>query len=236
MSIAFNNFNALGGGATLLHIAAGLGLGPLAAANSAVPIGGVPAWPVPAALAARLGDIANRWRLGLTEANQRVLIDEFIYEVLFGPAGFTPAMPPALHVTAERNVAVGGVAGAVAPGGQIGHGRFDYLVSGNAFAVNFIPSVVIEAKLNLGAGMDFGQEQLMAQMATTRQIGFVVRNYLRGILSNGRFWRFYEFDVPGNIIRRTNPVLDATVAGQQTHIAQLIRDFFCSYNAAFQIL
>jgi hypothetical protein len=138
-------------------------------------------------------------------------------------------MPAALVVTCQESVA------AIGGGGQMGHGYLDYLMSALFFGgivPRWNPSVIIEAKLNLaqgGAANDFGQEQLIAEMVTARQLAITaatgaVTNYQRGVLTDGRIWRFYELYGPTATIRRSR-AYNITVAADSARLLRLVRKF-----------
>lgn len=231
-SVAFNAFNGLGQAATLAAAGPALGLGGAAppVLTTAYPGPVWPgAWAGPAGLIANLAWIAGRWNLDRSEDGRRVYIDAVIHAILGGGG-----MPAGLIVTCQEHVA------AAAGAGQLGHGYPDYLISnlfagGNAPQWN--PSIIIEAKVNLAAGgaaNSYGECQLMAMLVTANQLAAVAAlggmiNYQRGILTDGRFWRFYELFVPLAQFRRT-PAYDLTVVADQLRILRRVRRFLLNYN------
>jgi hypothetical protein len=224
-SVAFSTLN----GAGLAHGALGAALnvgGPTNLATLAVGnIGGVA---VPAWLTNILPTVTGRWNIDRSEANRRVYVDAFLNAV-FG----TWAMPGPLMVTCEENIAASAL--------RYGHGRLDYLLSAlmaPAVIPLWSPALVIEAKLDLnsgGAGTDYGQQQLIGEIVTVRQLGVAAGqgmglNFLRGVLTDGRFWRFYEIDeVNGNILR--SPPHDTTAPAGITSVVRILRKFMLNWNA-----
>jgi hypothetical protein len=137
-----------------------------------------------------------------------------------------------LRVGAEQNVR--------ARTAQVGHGPLDYLVARRAGATLVLrPSVIIEAKAALGVNNDYGQWQLAAQMATARQIAGGNRRLTRGVLTDGRTWRFYELDTGTGLAAPElshSPAFDATtLGGQRPQVISLLWKFFNSINVARSI-
>jgi len=209
VSIAFSDYNDLGHGQNPANfIAFGLGWGNHAVVNVVAAANViVPTTTVPPDLNGQLAYIAQRWQ-NSSEAERRIQIDAFIQAVM------RPCEPPApiplgqqapqvadnvLCVSAEQSVAYAGTRGTIHRNTQVGHGKFDYLIGraiDGTVTNSLRPSLIIEAKDNLGPNLDFGQWQLCAQMATARQVATAFSQYrrTRGVLSDGRRWRFYELD------------------------------------------
>jgi hypothetical protein len=189
----------------------------------------VPATVVPAGIANQLALIAARWR-STSEAERRVMIDAYLIEV--ATAAGLPANP---RIWLERSMGAGG-AGA-APGGalfpanaQIGHGPLDYIWSRPGVGgPRWTRSTIVEAKRGLGGNGQRGQWQVAAQMATGRQVQGSNARRLRGILTDGRYWRFYQLDCRRGRLHRT-VAYDANVGGQQTTIVRLTQKFLRYYG------
>jgi hypothetical protein len=143
--------------------------------------------------AARLANTRNWWNLDRSEASRRTYIDNFIYYAIGLSRSNT------LIVTPEENIAPNTA--------RLGSGRIDYLLS----AINaqtavpiYNPSVVIEAKAFLG-GAALGENQLLAELMTLWQITPSQQGFTHGVLTDGRFWKFYEWnmasgDIFGSVI------------------------------------
>lgn len=242
MSIGFSHFNYAFIVANPANtIANDLGYGGGANVNvvtNAAPV--IPNTTVPPALVNQLAYVTARWGNTL-ESERRILIDAFVQAILepMAPPVVIPGgevvpgvIPGVLRVTAEQNVAAGG--------GHTGHGRYDYLIArpilnfaGNPTAENFFrPGLIIEAKANLGVGGDFGQWQLCAELATAYQLAGWLRRRTRGVLSDGRFWRFYELDcgfaLPAPVLTRTN-AYDANILADRATIVRLMQSLIVNY-------
>lgn len=249
MSIAFNAYNARPNPAQ--DIATGLlgmgGAGWLAGtpvnvvASVAAPLPAVAGGAAILPLANQLAYIAANWNNRL-ETERRVQIDAFIQAVMEPMAPIIAGIKPT-RINAEQTVAAVGVVGGVAAGGQVGHGRVDYWIA-NPTAPGlptnrFRPSIIVEAKADLGVGHDFGQWQLCAELATMRQLAWN-RRHTRGVLTDGVFWRFYELEsgpgmVGGPILTHTN-AYDVGVALDQVQIIARLRQFVTQYTGAGPLL
>ena len=228
MSVAFNTLNAAG----LNHVALGAALGLGGATNRATgAVGNIGGVAVPAMLTNIIPTITGRWNIDRSEANRRVYVDSFLNAVVHTWNG---AIPVPLMITCEETIA--------ANVALYGHGRLDYLLSALMFGVViplWSPSIVIEAKLNLnhlGAGTDYGEHQLIGEIVTVRQLGLAAgqglgNNFLRGVLTDGQFWRFYEINEVNGTIQRS-PALDTTVDGNSTTVVRILRKFMLNWNAA----
>jgi hypothetical protein len=226
-SVAFSTLNGAGPNHAALGAALGVG-GPTAIVTGAVGnIGGVA---VPAMLNNIVPTITGRWNIDRSEANRRVYVDAFLNAVVHT---WNAAIPVPLMITCEETIG--------ASGARYGHGRLDYLLSAlMAMAVIplWSPSFIIEAKLDLnqgGAAADYGEPQLLAEIVTVRQLGVAAgqglgNNFLRGALTDGRFWRFYEIDEILGTIRRS-PALDTADGGMIT-VVRILRKFMINWNAA----
>lgn len=249
MSIGFSDFNDP---LVVLNpanrISSDLGFGALTNVNvvtNAAPA--IPNTAVPPALANQLAYVAARWGRAL-ESERRILIDAFVQAILepMAAPGIVPGgpvapgvIPAVLRVTAEQNVAAGL--------GHTGHGRYDYLIAspifniaGNPTANNEMrPGLIIEAKANLGGGGAFGQWQLCAELATAYQLAAGLRRRTRGVLSDGRFWRFYELDclgaLPVPVLTRTN-AYDTAILADRDDIVRLLQRFIVNYLSFFAFL
>lgn len=246
MSVAFSAYNGMTLAATLGNIDTAFGwgapnnVGLNTNAGIVIPYAGMGA----GNLAVDLPAIQGRWNCDRSEENRRVYIDAFIRYILENFAG----IPGTLIVTCEENIPAAGGAG-VAFGGQIGHGKPDYLFSqllipagppGGNPTPRWNPSIVLEAKLDINSNgnHDYGENQLIAQMATARQMSIAQviapNQYQRGILTDGRYWRFYEFDFNGRSFVRTNAydTLGAPIGGvaQNLLVLRLLRKFIANYN------
>jgi hypothetical protein len=227
-SAAFSSFNGAGG--FLATVGAQLAAGGAATLlTAAAPGPAYGAWAGPGILPAHLTYVVNRWNCDRSEDNRRVYVDAVLHAVLSGGG-----MPAALVVTCQESVAP------IPGGGQMGHGYLDYLLSAlfiGGIVPRWNPSVIIEAKLNLaqgGAANDYGQEQLISEMVTARQLAIAaaagaVSNYQRGVLTDGRNWRFYELDAPNATIRRSRPY-DITVAADYPRLLRLFRKFLKKWD------
>lgn len=190
----------------------------------------VPAFAIPAAIGNQLADIAARWA-NLNEAERRVRIDAYLTNIA---ADAAMVAPPRMWL--ERNIGAAGIGGA--PGGaaypagaQIGNGPLDYLWSNPNLLGNptIVRNTTIEAKRDLGINGDRGQWQLAAQMATGRQVGHMNPRRLRGILTDGLQWRFYQLDCNTGTLDRT-PALNAGIALQFNIIVRLTYKFLHRVN------
>ena len=228
MSVAFNTLNL----AALNHAALGPALGLGGATNLAVAaaVGNIGGVAVPAMLANILPTITGRWNIDRSEANRRVYVDAFLNAVMHTWNG---AIPVPLMITCEESIAANAV--------NYGHGRLDYLLSALMAGVViplWSPALVIEAKLNLnhgGAAADYGEPQLIGEIVTVRQLGVAAgqgaaNNFLRGVLTDGQFWRFYEINEVNGTIQRS-PALDITVDGNATTVVRILRKFMLNWNA-----
>lgn len=227
-SAAFGAFNGITTAATLLAVAASNGGPPATLLTGPNPGPAYGGWAGPAGLAANLAWIRGRWNTDRSEDNRRVYIDAVFHQIIGGGG-----IPPALIVTCQENIA------AIGGAGQLGHGYPDYLISalfGGGIIPQWNPSLIVEAKLNMNAAgtFDSGQNQLIAQLTTAAQIaagaglGGLV-NYQRGMLTDGRYWRFYELFIPANIFRRSRHY-DILIAADQLRIFRLVRRFMLHYN------
>ncbi len=227
-SVAFSTLNAAG----LNHGAMGaaLGLGAPTALVADSHVGNVGLVAVPAMLTNILPTITGRWNIDRSEANRRVYVDAFVNAVA---DTWAAALPFALMITCEENVA--------ASGARYGHGRLDYLFSALMFGTTiplWSPALVIEAKLDLnhgGAAANYGEPQLLGEIVTVRQLGVAAGqggglNFLRGVLTDGRFWRFYEIDETNGNIQRSHAV-DTTADGGMTRVVRTLRKFMINYSA-----
>lgn len=241
MSQAFSDFNNNIANPDRV-IAEGLGW-PLLTTVQVLATGGpvIPQTAVPPNLAIQLAYVAARWG-DASEAERRIQIDGFVQAIMEpmaqGAVGGMIIAPGAinglLRVVAEQHVA--------ANVNRVGHGHLDYLIATQlAGADNVLrPSVIIEAKANIdNLTRDFGQWQLCAELATARQIALGNRRRTRGVLSDGRYWRFYELDTGALLLRptltRTN-AYDATNGGDQISIIRLLQQFIANYNTAAALL
>lgn len=233
MSTAFSVLN----GAALNHVALGAALavaggGPTAMVPDAA-IANVGAAAVPAHLVAALPTVLNRWNIDRSEANRRVYVDAYLNAVL---RQWNANIPFALMVTCEENIGMSAA--------RYGHGRLDYLLSALMGVVIplWSPALIIEAKLNLnhgGAATNYGEHQLIGEIVTVRQLGVAAGQapgqvFLRGILTDGRFWRFYEINAVTGQIQRSH-ALDTTNAGQRITVVRNLRKFVIGYSAAVSL-
>jgi len=227
-NVAFSTLN----GAGLNHAALGPALGFGGATNLAqAAVGNIGGVAVPAMLNNILPTVTGRWNIDRSEANRRVYVDAFLNAVM---STWNGAIPMPLMITCEENIA--------ASGARYGHGRLDYLLSALMMGVVvplWSPAIIIEAKLDLnngGAATDYGQQQLIGEIVTVRQLGVaagqgMANNFLRGVLTDGQFWRFYEInEANGNITR--SPPLDTTIGGDLTTVVRILRKFMINWNAA----
>lgn len=124
--------------------------------------------------------------------------------------GAAPPQPPAAVVLAAGAAGVGRAAlAALTPmngaGGLI-----------NPPAPDWTQGLAFEAKLNLIEQRPTARWQLCAIMATLAQMlpppgpGPMVPRYVRGILTDGRYWQFYQYSTAFQTFHCT-PMIDATV-------------------------
>lgn len=173
----------------------------------------------------RLTNIKNWWNLDRSEAARRSYIDPFVYEAM------GQSKSPSLIVTAEEYIASNST--------QLGHGYLDYLVS----AINkdtttpiYSPSIIIEAKVSIVGDPPNGQNQLLAEMVTLWQMKQTQQGYTHGVLTDGRFWKFYEMHMSAGLILMS-PVYDSEGDISQTIVVvSFLQKFFAMYdsgNSAF---
>lgn len=207
-------------------------------ASAAAPAG---AGGYPGALGGQMTYIANEWR-DLLEAERRLQIDAFVQAIMEPMAPLAPGGLPARTV-AEQTIALAGVGGVVGAGAQVGHGRLDYLISnimpGLANNNRLRPSVIIEAKANIGGGGMNGHWQMCAELATAKQLAGVTRN-TRGVLTDGQRWKFYELEsgagMVGGPIYRHTAVLDYGVVANRQTIIDWLFAYLTNYAAAPALL
>jgi hypothetical protein len=169
-------------------------------------------------LGRNISELVRRWWLANGEAARRTIIDIFLRKVLARPEHLYSGVYLEEVIGAHPNQP----AHSVSSGGQIGHGRLDYLISPALglppeFLVpldlgatliqpnppDFREAVVVEAKACVfaqGQLLPEPMEQLAAQLATmwqlaqTQHVGLMQERYFRGILTDGRYWCFCQFD------------------------------------------
>jgi hypothetical protein len=172
----------------------------------------------------RLKNIQNWWNLDRSEAARRAYIDAFVYEAM------VKSKAPSLIVTAEEFISPDRT--------RAGHGYLDYLVSpidadtGRPF---YTPSVIIEAKAFIPGNLVNGQNQLLAEMLTVWQIKQTSQGFTHGVLTDGRFWKFYEMHMISSYLF-ASPFYDAAEIAQLTNVVGMIAKFFAMYdsgNSAF---
>lgn len=173
----------------------------------------------------RLNNILKWWNLDRSEAARRTFIDAFVYEAM------DKSKSPSLIVTAEE---------AIAPNlTRLGHGYLDYLLSAidrSTTTPIYSPSIIIEAKASFAGEPPNGQNQLLAEMVTLWQIKQAQQGYTRGVLTDGRFWKFYEMHMSAGFILMS-PSYDAQADISQTiGVVSFLAKFFAMYdsgNSAF---
>ncbi|HEX8175065.1 MAG TPA: hypothetical protein VF543_08100 [Pyrinomonadaceae bacterium] len=136
----------------------------------------------------RLTNTRNWWNLDRSEASRRTYIDNFIYYAM------ALSRSQSLIVTPEESIAPNMA--------RIGSGRIDYLLSAineNTAVPIYNPSVIIEAKAFLGDA-PVGENQLLAEMMTLWQITASQQGLAHGILTDGRYWKFYEIAMASGYI------------------------------------
>jgi hypothetical protein len=173
----------------------------------------------------RRTNIKDWWNLDRSEAARRSYIDPFVYEAM------DKSESESLIVTAEEYIASNST--------QVGNGYLDYLVSAideHTTIPIYNPSIIIEAKVSIAGDPPNGQNQLLAEMVTLWQIKETQQGYTRGVLTDGRFWKFYEMHMsPGLILM--SPVYDSEGdISQIIGVVSFLAKFFAMYdsgNSAF---
>ncbi|MEX0955626.1 MAG: hypothetical protein WDZ83_10480 [Rhizobiaceae bacterium] len=144
-------------------------------------------------LANRFMTIITRCNSDSSEAARRIAIDLFVVE----------ALTDSRHgiLTAERSFPIDAT--------KIANGSLDYLISSIEYEGDIIlfPSIVIEAKKKNGQ-MARALWQLLAELARMYQdYGTAYQSmpqFLRGIVTDGRFWQFIEVDTVGGVVYQTD--------------------------------
>ncbi len=177
-------------------------------------------------LAVNLGELVSRWWFNY-EAGRRSIVDVFLRLVLQRQDHATLGIYPEYRITPNMF------------NNQIGHGPLDYLIStqGMAPLVRFynllnqnvlnqppfpavtnpdlLQSFVVEAKRDLQTQAQEGELQLAAQLATLwQQMNRNAGNqavYFKGILTDGRFWTFYQFNANLRSLQKTQRFDAATL-------------------------
>jgi hypothetical protein len=223
MSIAFSDYNNLNSQNMLAAISQALNM-TIASQDDSHPIIGDPVQ-LPPDFTTRLTNIKDWWNLDRSEAARRSYIDPFVYEAM------DKSESESLIVTAEEHIASNLT--------QFGHGYLDYLVSAidaHTTTPIYNPSIIIEAKLSIAGDPPNGQNQLLAEMVTLWQIKQTQQGYTRGVLTNGRFWKFYEMHMSAGLILMS-PVYDSLGDISQTRgVVSFLAKFFAMYdsgNSAF---
>ncbi len=203
-----------------------------------------------APLQAELTEIAAYWWLNRREAARRTVIDAILRFARNQSLWFsTDEIYAEWNVGAAG--AAGQIAAPTPT--QVGHGPIDYVlgspalpgvsVTANALGANpartslriatraaqTVPiygrSLVIEAKSSIrGNGSDTKQWQLIAQLLTTAFLANPRPRYHRGVLTDGRYWRFYQLDVqaPRTVLR--SDLIDVASGNAPPNI--VIQDLF----------
>lgn len=222
MSRAFTYFNSLASDIMLGQLTQALNRNVVAENATGFK---TPAIKLPPDFDARLKNIKNWWNLDRSEAARRSYIDAFVYEAM------NASKARRLIVTAEETVPENNT--------RLGHGSIDYLVADidrDTSAPIHNPSVIIEAKKAttfLPNSPPNGENQLLAEMATLWQIKQTQQGFIHGVLSDGRFWKFYEINASSGLFLLTN-VYD-TEADVTAPIA-LLSKFFELYDANTSLL
>lgn len=171
----------------------------------------------------RLRNIKNWWNLDRSEAARRTYIDAFVYEAM------AKSKSPSLIVTAEEYVANNAA--------WLGYGYFDYLLSAidrDSGRPIYTPSIVIEAKAYIPGNPLYGQNQLLAEMVTLWQIKGT--DITRGVLTDGRFWKFYELNMTTGFLPAS--IFYDTETGEEhlTAVVGLLNKFFNMYQSSTSAL
>ena len=213
MSTAFGNMN----GATALAlngIFAGTTFGNytfrvLTDANMNNSTDGIPRANMPDAMVQMLTSVQDLWNLDRSEAARRVYINAWITQSMAAARNGTCVITPEETIAAT----LGG------PGALPGHGRIDYLicemVAGpmlGAVVPEYAPSVIIEAKLDLSIAAFSGVGQLVAELETLRVKANYGTDPLRGVITDGRHWRFVEL-LPLHHDVSLTPLYDTGIPG-----------------------
>lgn len=143
----------------------------------------------------RLFKIQQWWNLDRSEDTRRTWVDAFLYESIL------KTQQPTLIITAAENIP--------SSNNTIGHGYLDYILSlidAQTKMPIYTPSIVIETKKSITLKTDQsydGENQLLAEMITLHQIKKSNTDLMRGILTDGRQWIFYEMNMTGKTVYRT---------------------------------
>jgi hypothetical protein len=204
-----------------------------------------------AELNTRLVNLARRWWLNDSEAERRVVIDNFLRVFI------NRAENALVGVYLERSIPRQGLRNQLrtnnAVNRRVGHGALDFIIGGPVGAPPQPPQnvvagaagaaavltanlginpphapiwnqcLVIEAKLNLaGANLNDAEWQICAILATLSQMApppppppgpiAPLPYFYRGILTDGRHWVFYQYQVGLQVFHCT-PSIDITGAG-----------------------
>lgn len=186
---------------------------------------------LPGTVRETLTHIKNLWNLDRGETARRVYIDAWVTSAIVAVRDGT------VIITAEEFFELSIQPPAGAP--QRGTGRMDYLICEMALTVGgvvpvYAPSLIIEAKAKLHNNPYNGVGQLVAEIDTVRdEAGY--NNPLRGIVTDGRYWRFVEVDPNTNYVYFTdrydtgapdNWNADPPVWNDTRRVWGLIRHFF----------
>lgn len=203
-----------------------------------------------APLQAELTEIAAYWWLNRREAARRTVIDAILRFARNQSLWFSTDEIWAEWEIA----AAGGAGQIAAPiPTQVGHGPLDYIlgtpalpgVSVTATALGANPartslriatraaqtvpvygrSLIIEAKSSIrGNSSDIKQWQLIAQLLTAALLANPRPRYHRGVLTDGRYWRFYQLDLqmPHTVLR--SDLIDVASGTAPANIA--VQDFW----------
>jgi hypothetical protein len=217
MSIAFADFNNLNSQNMLTAISQALNKNITIQDNSGP--NNVNPVQLPTDFTTRLAKIKEWWNLDRSEAARRSYIDPFVYEAM------KASKSGSLIVTPEEGIPANLT--------QFGHGYLDYLVSAidaeTATPINS-PSIIIEAKRSIAGIPPDGQNQLLAEMVTLWQIKQTKQGYTRGVLTDGRSWKFYEMYMSTGLILMS-PVYDSEDLPQAVTVASFLAKFFAMYNS-----
>jgi hypothetical protein len=191
---------------------------------------GIPSSLPPTAVRQLLANVQDLWNLDRSEAARRVYIDAWLTSAMVAARNGTSVITP------EENIAINNPINA-------GHGRIDYLICemvpglGPAAPGNVVPeyapSVIVESKRDLSVAQFDGIGQLVAEIDTLRRLK-VYNNPLRGIVTDGRHWRFIEMLDANNNINMTPPYDSGTPAGwaaQNYGDLQLVWGRICQFLA-----
>lgn len=168
----------------------------------------------------RLQNIRNWWNLDRSEAARRTYIDAFIYLAM------DYAQSTSLIVTPEEYIAPNLL--------RLGAGYLDYLLAAinrQTTAPIYNPSVIIEAKASLAGATPDGQNQLLVEMVTLWQIEQTQQGLTHGVLTDGRFWKYYEMHMSAGTILAT-PLYDSNDLQQMPAVLGLLAKFFKLYNSS----